>query len=138
MNILCDTNIILDVLLARAPFAGSSADVLRLCESRQIKGYTTASCITDIFYFVRKNLHDTELAYQAIEHILDILSVCDVTYAHIQKALHNRTPDFEDGLVAVCAESLHCNFIITRDASGFTSSRVPALTPQSFLKKLSQ
>ena len=50
MRILCDTNIILDVLLDREPFVAASTEVLKRCEIGIIEGFTTASCITDIFY----------------------------------------------------------------------------------------
>ena len=60
MNILCDTNIILDVLLDRAPFVEASAEVLKRCEIGISEGFTTASCITDIFYLVHKQLHDND------------------------------------------------------------------------------
>ena len=49
MKVMCDTNIILDVLLDQEPFAEASAKVLSLFEAGTLDGYTTASCITDIF-----------------------------------------------------------------------------------------
>ena len=54
MRILCDTNIILDVLLDREPFVEASAEVLKRCEIGIIEGFTTPTCITDIFYLVHK------------------------------------------------------------------------------------
>lgn len=78
MKVMCDTNVILDVLLDQEPFADASAKVLSLFESRLLEGYTTASCITDIFYIVRKHLHSSDSAYDAVNKILEILKVCDV------------------------------------------------------------
>ena len=62
MRIMCDTNVLLDVLLDRAPFADASAEVLALCENRTVEGFVSASCVTDIFYLVRKQTRNTNLA----------------------------------------------------------------------------
>ena len=62
MKIMCDTNVILDVLLEREPFVEDSYKVLKLCEEHKIDGFVSASSVTDIFYLVRKYTHSTELA----------------------------------------------------------------------------
>ena len=53
MKVMCDTNIILDVLLEREPFVEDSYKLLRLCEEHDINGFVSASSITDIFYIVK-------------------------------------------------------------------------------------
>ncbi len=50
MKIMCDTNVILDVLLEREPFAEDSYKILKLCEEHKIDGFVSASSVTDIFY----------------------------------------------------------------------------------------
>ena len=79
MKIMCDTNVIIDVLLEREPFVEDSCQVLRLCEEHKIDGFVFASCITDIYYLVRKYTHSSELAYKAIGKVLEIVKVCSVT-----------------------------------------------------------
>ena len=39
MKIMCDTNVIIDVLLEREPFAEDSCQVLRFCEEHKIDGF---------------------------------------------------------------------------------------------------
>ena len=136
MKVMCDTNIILDVLLDRELFAEPSAHILRLCESGTIEGYTTASCITDVFYFVRKHLHSTERSYDAMEKLLSILRVCEVTDRHIREAVRLRRSDFEDALVVVCAKSVSCDCIVTRDRKGFTDSGVSFLSPEELIREI--
>ena len=62
MKIMCDTNIILDVLLERQSFVEDSCKVLSLCEEHRLEGFVSASSVTDIYYLVRKYTHSTELA----------------------------------------------------------------------------
>lgn len=138
MKVMCDTNIILDVLLDQEPFAESSDKILRLCEAGKIEGYTTASCITDIFYIVKKHLHSSELGYGAIEKLLEILDVCDVTDRQVREALRLRKPDFEDTLVVVCAKSISCDCIVTRDAKGFVDCGIPCFAPEDLLQEVNR
>ena len=48
MNILVDTNVILDVMLARAPFADSSSRIMALIERKHSIGYLCATTLTTI------------------------------------------------------------------------------------------
>lgn len=135
MKVMCDTNIIIDVLLEREPFVEASCRVLRLCEEHKIDGYVSASSVTDIYYLVRKYTHSTELAYHAVGKLLEIVKVCDVTNRDVLTAFQKKAKDFEDCLVAVCAESIHCNYIITRNKKDFEEFEVPVLTPGELLSR---
>ncbi len=42
MKIMCDTNIILDVLLERQSFVEDSCKVLSLCEEQLLEGFVSA------------------------------------------------------------------------------------------------
>ena len=95
MKILCDTNIILDVLLERQPFVEDSYKVLSLCEEHRLEGFVSASSVTDIYYLVRKYTHSTELAYQAVGKMLEIVKVCSVTSNDVLTAYQRKAKDFE-------------------------------------------
>jgi len=42
-KILIDTDVILDFFFDRKPFSDNAAQILALCESKEIKGYITLS-----------------------------------------------------------------------------------------------
>lgn len=52
MQILIDTNVILDVLLNRESFAQDAVKILKLPAS-DVQKYVSASAITDIYYIAR-------------------------------------------------------------------------------------
>ncbi|MDR1136330.1 MAG: PIN domain-containing protein [Clostridiales Family XIII bacterium] len=85
MNVLIDTNVVLDVLLRREPFAEQSAKVVLLSEKAVIDGYVSASAATDIFYIVRKEVHDKNKAYEIVKKLF--------------KAVNHNRPEFR-GIVA--------------------------------------
>lgn len=49
MRIVIDTNVIIDYLADRAPFADDAGNILSLCESEKMIGMVTANAITDIY-----------------------------------------------------------------------------------------
>lgn len=138
MRIMCDTNIFLDVLLEREPFADDSSRVLSLCEEHKLEGFVSASCITDIFYLVRKYTRSTELAYNAVGKVLEIVKVCSVTNNDVLLAFQKKARDFEDCHVATCANSIRCDYIITWNKKDFEEFSIPLLEPSELLQQLNQ
>lgn len=137
MKIMCDTNVILDVLLEREPFVEDSYKVLDLCERHKIDGFVSASSVTDIYYLVRKYTHSSNLAYQAVGKLLEIVKVCSVTNDDVLTAFQKKAKDFEDCLVATCAESIHCDCIATRNKKDFEEFSISARTPAEILLQMS-
>lgn len=137
MKIMCDTNVILDVLLEREPFVNDSCKVLSLCEEHRIDGFVSASSVMDIYYLVRKYTHSTELAYKAVGKLLEIVKVCSVTNNDVLTAFQRKARDFEDCLVATCARSTRCNYIVTRNKKDFEEFDISLLTPSELLQKIS-
>ena len=135
MKIMCDTNVIIDVLLEREPFIEDSYKVLKLCEEHKIDGFVSVSLVTDIFCLVRKYTHSTEQTYKAVGKLLEIDKVCSITNNDVLIAFQKKTKDFEDCLVATCAKSIHCDYIVTRNKRGFKGFGIPVLTPTEILLK---
>lgn len=136
MKIMCDTNVIIDVLLEREPFVETSCRVLSLCEEHRIEGFVSASSVTDIYYLVRKYTHSTELAYKAVGKLLEIVKVCSVTNNDVLTAFQRKARDFEDCLVATCAKSIRCDCIVTRNKKDFEEFDIPLFTPEELLQQL--
>lgn len=130
MNYMIDTNIILDVLLEREPFYTHSKAVLVLCEDHTVHGFISASSATDIYYLIRKALGSSNEAYEALGHILNIVKVLTVTNDDVNQAFLRRASDFEDCLLATCAESNGCDGIITRNKKDFLSFDIPLYSPE--------
>ncbi len=133
MKIMIDTNIFLDVLLNREPFVDASARLLDLCEDKNVMGYVPASCITDIFYIVKKYTHSNDQAYFAIGKVMDIASICSVTVDEVLAAYQSKSKDFEDRILAECAKTINCRYIITRNKPDYEGYGVSVLTPDEFL-----
>jgi predicted nucleic acid-binding protein len=136
MQLMIDTNILLDVLLEREPFFSSSRAVLQLCENKKVYGFLSASSATDIFYITRKALQSTELAYKALGSVLDIVKVLTVTNEDVLSAYMQHASDFEDCLLATCAKSNKCSAIVTRNKKDFLAFGIKLLSPEELLESI--
>jgi len=134
--VLLDTNVVLDVLANRQPFADDAEAVLRHIETKRIQGVIAAHSITTLHYLLSKHLGKAK-THRVLADLLRLLRVVAVEEATIRHALALNWVDFEDAVQAACAESAEVNFIITRDKTGFKKSTVRPVTPAEFLAILS-
>ncbi len=134
MQVLIDTNIIVDTIQERQPYSSNSKQVLALCIANKIDGYITAHSLCDLFYILRKDMNESE-RLSIINHLCKYLTVISEFQADFINVTNNRkTTDLEDGLQMICAEKYHLDYIITRNVKDFTHSHVPAILPQDFLE----
>ena len=135
MRLMIDTNIFLDVLLAREPFFASSKAVLSLCELGKHQGFLSASSVTDLYYLVRRQTHSTDLAYNALGEILKIARILTVTNEDVLSAYLAHAADFEDCLLATCARNNKCDAIVTRNGKDFREFGIPVLSPEALMER---
>jgi predicted nucleic acid-binding protein len=135
MNVMIDTNVIVDVLGKREPFVQDSAAVLMLAAKGNLSASITANTITDIYYLAKKHLQDHGAARNALLGIIDIHEIVDVTKADCIKAFDLPVNDYEDALLIQCARRIKADYIISRDVKDFINSPVKTITPKDFLSR---
>ena len=135
MIVLIDTNVILDYVLLREPFAETAMKCLEYIIINKEKAYLTASTITDIYYVSRRALQNNEAAKSIISKLLNAFRIAAVDKTDCLSALNTAVSDYEDALVSVCAQKVKAEWIITRNTKHFQNSSVPAITPEGFLEK---
>ena len=111
---MIDTNVILDVFLKREPFYEASVKTLNIISDRYMTGMIPASCVTDIYYIAKKISRNKGKAYKAIELVMQVLEVCDLSPEIVRKAFETKADDFEDCILAECAKANGCEYVITR------------------------
>ena len=121
MKLLVDTNVVLDVLLERAPFAGDSAKVMAAAELGGIEAFLCATTVTTIHYLAAKALGRTT-AEKQIRTLLSIFRVAPVTDAVLLAALHSKARDYEDAVLVEAARAVAAEGIVTRNPSDFPKS----------------
>ena len=135
MVLILDNNIVIDFLTKREPFYELSKKVVMLGVFDDSDNFITITMLTDIYYILQKD-YGSETAQELIEENLRYLSLVGTTADDAYWCLQQRWDDFEDCLVARCAENIKADFIVTRDNEGFTRSLVPPITPVELFELL--
>jgi predicted nucleic acid-binding protein len=135
MKILIDTNVVLDLLLEREPFATSAIALFEQIERGNLTGYIAATTITNIFYIIRKT-ESREVAIAAIHRLLIGLQFCAVDRQTVTTALTLGLKDFEDSIQLACATIAQLDAIVTRDRKDFIGSSLPVYSPTEILNQI--
>ena len=132
-RILFDTNVILDVALAREPFHESSLAVWNAAQMGLVNGCVTSSSLTDICYIVEKNSSAVQ-ARMIMHDILRDLELVHVSRESALLALNPEYPDIEDAMQYHAAVANNCDAIVTRNVKDFPEGGLPVITPDEFIK----
>lgn len=135
MRVLFDTDVILDVVLAREPFAQESAQLFKLHEQRKIDAHIAAITPINVFYVTRK-LKGPQEAQQAVELLLASLAVCSLDHSVLDQAYKLPFGDYEDAVQNASAVASGLDVIITRDIKDYRNATLPVFSPTDFLIKL--
>jgi predicted nucleic acid-binding protein len=133
MRLLIDTNVILDLIFHRVGCEDSKC-LFRKAEREESGVFITASIVTDLFYIIRKETHDTERTYQIIENILKLTKVLSVTEQDIKDAFGEKWKDFEDCVQYTVAINNKIDYIITGNSKDYVNSSLPVMSPQEYLR----
>lgn len=95
MKLLIDINVIPDMVLKRNDYE-ISMELFRKAKETGTGVYITASSVTDIFYIIRKEIHNTSQTYVIMDNIFRLVVVLSVTEQDIREAFEQKWKDFED------------------------------------------
>lgn len=127
-----DTNVLLDHLLDRQPFADDATELWSMAERREVTGLIAAISFNFVYYIVRHEA-DERAARRAIKGMRDVFQVVEVDGQIINQAMDSAFADFEDAIQDACALRGRATHLVTRDLAGFRRSDVPVISPDVYL-----
>lgn len=128
MKVLFDTNVVLDVLLNRQPFATVAADLFSLVENNKIDGYLCATTMTTLDYLITKSLNRGQ-AKVAIQKLLTLFNICEVNTTVLELAIHSNFTDFEDAVQYFSGTCCDINALVTRNVKDYRHADLPVYLP---------
>jgi predicted nucleic acid-binding protein len=127
-RLLLDVNVILDVLLDRAPFASAASAVWSAVEQGRAVGMLSAHAVTTLHYLNAREA-GARTARDTTEALMSVFEVAALDGAVLNAALALGFRDFEDAVTAAAARRAKCDAIVTRNPKDFKGSPVKVLTP---------
>ena len=135
MRILLDTNIVLDVLMDRVPFADTATELFSKVEDGTIIGYLCGTTITTVYYLAAKVV-GAPRAQEEIKKLLTLFEVAPVNRQILESALVAGFSDFEDAVIHEAACHVGVEAIVTRNQKDFKKSRISVYSSQEITKIL--
>lgn len=137
MNILFDTNVLLDVLQRREGFVDNAVQLFNAVEESTINGYICANSMSTIAYLLQRH-QDKNFAIKNIGLLLDMFEIAPVNRITIQDSLISKFSDFEDAIIYNSALHVNANGIVTRNVKDFKKAKINIYQPHELLAALAK
>lgn len=135
-QIFMDTNVVIDFLANRQPFAIDAAKIIDLALNGKVDVFISAVSYNNIYYILRQS-HSSNATIKLLEELADMTMITDVTDNIIRQSLKSDFKDYEDAIQYYSALSIpDIDFIITRNTKDFKKSKISVLTPTEALSAL--
>ena len=135
MRVLLDTDVILDLLLDREPFAAAAVALASRVERGEIEGCVGAGTITTVHYLARKALGERR-AREAVADLLAVFDIVPFTRAVLQGALALPFADFEDAVLHEAARQATADVLVTRNLDDYRHATLPVYSPADLVRAL--
>lgn len=128
-HIFLDTNVVIDFLANRQPFALAAARLFNLAIGNKSKIYISAVSYNNIYYILRRSL-SSSATIAMLEELASMTAIVDVTDNVIRQSLKTDFKDYEDAIQYYCALSVsEVDVIVTRNTKDYKKSTIAVLTP---------
>lgn len=134
-SVLVDTDVWVDIVLKRPDFFEDSLASIMACIEEGARIFVVGTSIKDVFYWAEKSAGPSA-GYQALAMLFDIAEVATVDGPVCKSALELERPDYEDGIIAACAQAEQVEAILSRDEVAFKDASTPKFTPRALLDHL--
>jgi predicted nucleic acid-binding protein len=131
-TLLVDTNVVLDVILERAPWVGDATALFDVVARGQAPAFIAGHTVTTVHYIVERE-RDRRTATTAVGDLLTLFPVVPLDTADFQRALALRLRDYEDAVQAVASLRIGADFLVTRNPKDFRGAPVTPRAPGEVL-----
>lgn len=134
MKVLIDTNVLVDLALAREPWDIDARDLTAAVVRGDVAAVVSSHAISTFHYVVRRRRR--EVVDEAVGAVVTIYPLVPLTNRDFADALALGFGDYEDAVHAIAAAKSGADFIATRNGRDFVRSPVPTRTPGELLAML--
>ena len=128
-HLFLDTNVLIDFLADREPFAEAAGILFTLGLEKKAKIYCSAISFNNIYYILRQTLTHAP----TIKLLKDLAGMTEIIAAGdkiINHSLNADFKDFEDAIQYYSALSISVmDVLVTRNKKDFPKSQLPVLSP---------
>jgi len=136
MRVVIDTNIVIDALKPNPNFEADAKLVFQLIWQEKITPFMCVNSLADIFYILQK-VQGSEKTKITIANLMTVMNIAPLTENDCMDALALPMNDFEDAIIAICAQNINADHILSRDEKFIkASTKVEVITPNQLFAKI--
>ena len=135
MKFFLDTNVVIDYLAKRQPFAEDVCQMVMLCCRKNYELCVSSLSFATVYYVLKKQYGHKQLLV-LLSELNNLFTVCAVDGQIMQQALISEFTDFEDAVQCYTASACNASVIVTRNVKDFSHSPLLAKTPAEILELL--
>ncbi len=136
MRVYIDTNILVDLVLARKDFLSDAQRLFALGYANEIQLLVSALSFVNTLYIGKKYKFSIEEVKSKLKIIADFVDVVDLRGQNVVDMLDSNWKDYEDATQFRSALDEQADCIITRNKKDYTNSSIEVLTPPEFLLRI--
>jgi predicted nucleic acid-binding protein len=135
MKVFLDTNILIDFISGRKPFADDSMVFFQLAYDGEIELMVSDLTIVNTIYILHRLHYSQTDIYETLEEINAFLTITPIGAETINYCLRGRYHDFEDAVQYYSALKAGADYVITRNGKDFPHDATNVLSPLDFFRK---
>ena len=136
MRAYIDTNILVDLVLARQEFLPNAQRVFALGYAGEVQLVVSALSFVNTIYLGRKYKYPMDEVYGKLRLIADFVYVADLSGQNVVDMLSSDWKDYEDATQYRSAVDEQADCIVTRNMKDFKASTIEVLTPAELFERI--
>jgi predicted nucleic acid-binding protein len=136
MRAYIDTNILVDLVLARQEFLPDAQRVFALGYAGEVQLIVSALSFVNTIYLGRKYKYPMDEVYTKLRMIADFVDVADLRGGNVIDMLSSGWKDYEDATQHRVAVDEQADCIVTRNKKDFIASTITVFSPTEFIDRI--
>lgn len=136
MKVFLDTNIVIDFIANRQPFAEDAIALFQLADDREIELMVSDLTIINTVYILRRLHYPMPDILDVLDSIRPLLTITSVGAAVIDRCLQHRAGDIEDAAQYFSAIDAGADYVVTRNKKDYDFGDDTVVTPGEFLQQM--
>ena len=136
MKLFLDTNIVIDFLSGREPFADDAIALFQLADNHEVELVVSDLTLVNTVYVLQRLHNPIESIYEALNNIRPLISIVPIGESVFDMCLQHRSNDFEDEVQYFAAVNAEVDYIVTRNKKDFDFGDEAVVTPKEMFSRL--
>lgn len=132
-KVFIDTNVLIDLLLERDPWANDAAVIFSMADRKEIELLCCSLSFSTAVYLMQRMKYSRK---EIVTKLAIVKSLCTVTTVDgfvLDRVLQSDFPDLEDAMQHYSALAAGAEVIVTRNVKDYAAAGLPVMTPGEFL-----